>query len=94
MSATTARRQLLATAQRLRDECARIDQRRERMLDDYEPLPQVDPGAGLLDRATRLVTEGRRARCSRCGDRALIPSWLGRERRSSCQISRSSSGQV
>jgi DNA invertase Pin-like site-specific DNA recombinase len=52
------RQQLLDAAQRLRDERDQVDQRRERLLDDYEALPSDDPGARLLlDRATRLDTE-------------------------------------
>ena len=50
--------QLLAAVQRLRDDRDRIDQRRERLMDDYEALPKDDPGARLLlDRAARLNME-------------------------------------
>jgi hypothetical protein len=52
------RRQLLEAVDLLRDERHGIDQRRERLLDDYEALPKDDPGARLLlDRATRLDDE-------------------------------------
>ena len=42
----------------MRGERDALDRRRERLLDDYEKLPQDDPGGRLLlDRATRLAGE-------------------------------------